>query len=116
MKIKKLTMTACFVCLGFVLSTFVVFPNMAPFQHFINVICAVVIGPWYGLLAAFTTGLLRIFISGRTVLAILGGVFGALLAGLAYRYTKKMWMAVIGEIIGTGLIAAVISEIGRAHV
>ena len=105
---KKMTFTAIMAAVGYVLSTFVYFPNMAPFQHFVNVICGVILGPWYGFLAALITGILRI-LSGRTVLAIIGAVFGAFLAGLLYRLTKKMTFAVVGEIIGTGFISALVA-------
>lgn len=36
---RKLVLTAMFTCLAFVLNTFVYFPAMAPFQHFVNVLC-----------------------------------------------------------------------------
>ena len=39
-KTKKMVLTAMFACLAFVLNTFVYFPAMAPFQHFVNVIAA----------------------------------------------------------------------------
>ena len=45
-QIRKMVLTAMFACLSFVLCTFVYFPAMAPFQHFVNVIAAVFIGPW----------------------------------------------------------------------
>lgn len=105
---KKLTLTALFSCLGFVLSTFVYFPQMAPFQHFVNVLCAVFLGPWYGMLAAFLTGSLRM-LTGRTILSITGALFGAFLSGWLYRRFEKFYWAVIGEIIGTGIISALVS-------
>lgn len=57
--LRKMVLTALFATLGYVLSTFVYFPQMAPFQHFVNVLAAVFVGPWYGLLAALLTGLMR---------------------------------------------------------
>ncbi|NLD18330.1 MAG: energy coupling factor transporter S component ThiW [Tissierellia bacterium] len=101
-------LTATFSSLAFVLSTFVYFPQMAPFQHCINVITAVFLGPWYGTLAALVTGILRMMI-GRSILAITGAIFGAFLAGVFYKYTKKFYMALIGEVIGTGIISAIVS-------
>ena len=50
--VKKMILTAFFGALGYVLSTFVYFPAMAPFQHFVNVLAAVFVGPWYGFAAA----------------------------------------------------------------
>lgn len=47
--------TAFVSCLSFILSTFVSFLFVVPFQHFCNVICAVLVGPVY----AATSALLR---------------------------------------------------------
>lgn len=105
LSVRRLVLTAMFACLGYVLSTFVYFPAMAPFQHFVNVLAAVFVGPWYGFAAALITGLLRM-LSGRTIQAVVGAVFGALLSGLLYRKTRKIWCALVGEVIGTGLISA----------
>lgn len=104
----KLVLTAMFACLGYVLSTFVYFPSMAPFQHFVNVLAAVFVGPWYGFAAALLTGLMRMA-SGRTIQAVVGAVFGAFLSGLLYRKTQKLWAALVGEVIGTGFISAMVA-------
>lgn len=106
--LRKLVLTALFACLGFVLSTFVYFPSMAPFQHFVNVLCAVFLGPWYGFAAALITGLLRM-LWGRTIQAVVGAVFGALLSGLLYRATRSFWGALAGEVIGTGFLSAMVA-------
>ena len=106
-QIRKMVLTAMFACLSFVLCTFVYFPAMAPFQHFVNVIAAVFIGPWYGMLAAFLCGVLRMM-SGRTIISVLGAIFGALLAGLFYRRTHRFWSLILGELIGTGIISAIL--------
>lgn len=107
-RIRKMVLTAMFACLSFVLCTFVYFPAMAPFQHFVNVLAAVFLGPWYGLAAAFLTGVMRMM-SGRTIQAIVGAVFGAFLSGLFYRKTQRLWAAVAGEVIGTGFISAMVA-------
>ena len=44
---RKLVLTAMFTCLAFVLNTFVYFPAMAPFQHFVNVLAAALVGSFY---------------------------------------------------------------------
>ena len=62
---RKLVLTAMFTCLAFVLNTFVYFPAMAPFQHFVNVMAAVMVGPWYGSVAGALCGVLRM-LCGRT--------------------------------------------------
>lgn len=107
-RIRKMVLTAMFACLSFVLCTFVYFPAMAPFQHFVNVLAAVFLGPWYGLAAAFLTGVLRMM-SGRTIQALVGAVFGAFLSGFLYRRTGRLWAAVLGEVIGTGFISAMVA-------
>ena len=99
---RKMILASMFACLSFVLCTFVYFPAMAPFQHFVNVLAAVFLGPWYALAAAFLTG-------GRTIQAVVGAIFGAFLSGFFYQKTKKLWAAVLGEIIGTGLLSALVS-------
>ena len=106
LNVRKLVLTAMFACLGFVLSTFVYFPQMAPFQHFINVLAAVFVGPWYGFAAALLTGLMRMA-SGRTIQAVVGAVIGAFLSGLLYRRTGRLWGAVAGEVIGTGVLSSI---------
>ena len=107
-KTNKLVMTAMLACMAFVLNTFVYFPAMAPFQHFINVLAAVLLGPWYGCAAAFLCGILRMM-SGRTIQAVAGAVFGPILGGLLYRKTNRIWLAFVGEVIGTGIIGAMVS-------
>ncbi len=107
-KITKLIVTALFAGMGFVLSTMVVFPQMAPFQHFMNVLAAVLLGPWYGLIQALLTGLMRMM-TGRTILAVVGGIVGAFLSGIGYKMTEKIGAAFLGEVVGTGIISAMIA-------
>lgn len=102
---RKMVLTGMLACLAFVLNTFVYFPSMAPFQHFVNVVAAVILGPWYGCAAAFICGLLRMM-SGRTIQAVVGAIFGPILGGLLYRKFHNVWLVVIGEVIGTGIIGA----------
>ena len=108
LSVRKLVLTAMLGALGFVLSTFVYFPSMAPFQHFCNVLGAVFLGPWYNFAAALLTGLLRM-LTGRTIQAVVGAVFGAFLSGLLYQLTKKLWGALLGETIGTGFVSAMVA-------
>jgi energy coupling factor transporter S component ThiW len=107
LSVKKMVLTAMLACFSFVLSTFVYFPQMAPFQHFCNVLGAVFLGPWYGLAAAALTGLMRMM-WGRTIQALIGAIFGAFLSGMLYQKTRKLWCAVVGEVIGTGIISAIV--------
>lgn len=107
-KTEKMILAAVLACLAFVLNTFVYFPAMAPFQHFVNVLAAVVLGPWYGAASAFICGAMRMM-SGRTIQAITGAIFGPILGGLIYRKTKNIYLVWVGEVIGTGIIGAMAS-------
>ena len=107
--VKKMAILAMMVALGVVLSPILRVPGMAPMQHFINVIVAVLLGPWYALACAILIGLVRMWLMGVNLLAVTGAVFGAVLSGLLYRATGKMLAAVAGEIVGTGIIGAMAS-------
>ena len=80
----------------------------APIQHMVNVVCAVFLGPWYGFAAALLTGLLRM-LTGRTIQAVVGAIFGAFLSGLLYQKTKHLWLGYLGEVVGTGFISAMVA-------
>jgi len=106
----KLTVLSMLVALGVVISPILRIEGMCPMAHFINITCAVLLGPWYALLCATTIGVLRMALMGIPPLALTGAVFGAVLSGLLYRASGgKLICAVIGEVIGTGLIGAVVS-------
>lgn len=105
---RKMVAAAMFACLAFVLNTCVYFPSMAPFQHFVDVLAAVFLGPWYGCASALLCGILRMM-SGRTIQAVTGAVFGPILGGLIYRKTKNIWLVFAGEIVGTGFFGAMAS-------
>lgn len=105
---RKMVAAAMFACLAFVLNTCVYFPSMAPFQHFVDILAAVFLGPWYGCASALLCGILRMM-SGRTIQAVTGAVFGPILGGLLYRKTKNIWLVFAGEIVGTGFFGAMAS-------
>lgn len=101
---------AMFIAIGVVISPILRVEGMCPMAHFINVVCSVFMGPWYSLLCATIIGIIRMMIMGIPPLALTGAVFGAFLSGLFYRLSKgKILCAVLGEIIGTGIIGAIIS-------
>ena len=106
--IRKMVLCAIFASLAFVLNTFVYFPAMAPFQHFVNVLAAVFLGPWWGCVSAFLCGVMRMA-SGRTIQAVTGAIFGPILGGLIWKKTKNIYLVCVGEIIGTGIIGAMAS-------
>lgn len=102
---RKMVLTAMFACLAFVLNTFVYFPSMAPFQHFVDVLAAVFLGPWYGFASALLCGLMRMM-NGRTIQAVVGAIFGPILGGLLYQKTHSIWLVLAGEVFGTGVLGA----------
>ena len=107
--VKKLVTAAVYVALGVALGA-VSFPvgasKCAPFQHFINVVSGVTLGPWYSVLVAFVISLLRNILGTGSLLAFPGSMVGALLAGLMFKYFKKDSLAVLGEFIGTSILGA----------
>lgn len=110
--IKKLTLTALFTAVAVVgsLFSFPVFGSKcAPVQHLVNVLCAVMVGPWWGLAQAFSAALIRNLLGLGSPLAFPGSMCGVLLAGLLYRYGKKLPFAYAGEVFGTGIIGGMLS-------
>lgn len=81
----------------------------APVQHMVNVICAVFLGPWYGVVVAFAASLLRNALSLGSLLAFPGSMCGALLCGLVYWKTKNLPATLVGEVFGTGIIGGLLS-------
>lgn len=99
-----------FVSIGVVISPILRFEGFAPTAHFINIVCSVFLGPWYSFLNGIITAFLRMSLLGIPPLAITGQVFGAILSGIFYRKSKgSLLFAVIGEILGTGVIGALVS-------
>ena len=112
MNIKKITYSAIFIAIGVVCSPFNIplgFAKCFPVQHLINVICAIILGPIYAVSCAFAISFLRNIMGMGTLLAFPGSMIGALLSGVLYKKTNKISLAFVGEVIGTGLIGALIS-------
>ena len=106
----NLAVMAFLIALGVVISPILRFEGMCPMAHFINITCAVPLGPWYSLACAFIIGIIRMTVMGIPPLALTGAVFGAFLSGVFYRLSKgKIIFAVLGEIVGTGIIGAIVS-------
>lgn len=109
-KLLKLTVLSMLIALGVVISPILRVEGMCPMAHFINIVCSVFLGPWYSLLCATLIGIIRMATMGIPPLALTGAVFGAFLSGVFYRLSKgKIIGAVVGEIIGTGIIGAIVS-------
>ena len=79
--VRKLTITAAMAAVA-VVGSLISFPifgsKCAPVQHLINIICAVFLGPWYGLAAAFTSSLIRNLLGIGTLLAFPGSMCGCI--------------------------------------
>lgn len=111
-EVKKLVVAAMFVALAVSLSTFS-FPIGAskcfPIQHMVNVLSAVFLGPWYGVLVAFCTSLIRNLLGTGTLLAFPGSMVGALCCGLVYKISRKFIPTYIAEVVGTGILGGIIA-------
>ncbi len=106
-RIKKLAI-AGLLCAVAVVGSLISFPVLgskcAPVQHMVNIFCAVLLGPAYGVGVAFVASLLRVFLSLGTVMAFPGSMLGALLCGIAYKTSKKIWLTLIAEVAGTSIL------------
>ena len=109
-QIKKLALAGVLCAVAVVGSTFS-FPvfgsKCAPVQHMVNVLCAVFLGPWYGV--AFVASLLRNLMGLGSLLAFPGSMCGALLCGVAYHKTKNLPVTLVAEVLGTGIIGGLLS-------
>jgi len=106
---KKLVLAGILTAVGVILSPLNIpigIVKAFPIQHFINVLAAVILGKYYGTGIAFATSLIRVMLGMGTLLAFPGSMIGAFLAGVLYSRFKKIPLAFLGEIIGTGLLGA----------
>ena len=105
--VKKLA-AAGLLCAVAVVGSLFSFPVLgskcAPVQHMVNVICAVFLGPWYGVAVAFAASLLRNLLGMGSLMAFPGSMCGALLCGIVYWKTKNLTATLVGEVFGTGVI------------
>ncbi len=100
------------IALGVALAPFTSFPvgvaRINPTQHFVNVVAAVLLGPAWATGIAFVIGVIRNALGVGTLLAFPGGMVGALVAGLAYRFVGSVRIAAGAEVIGSGIIGALL--------
>lgn len=106
-KTKKLCI-ACILCAAAVAGSMFSFPvfgsRCAPVQHMVNVLCAVILGPWYGVGVAFTASLIRNIFGLGSLMAFPGSMFGALLCGIMYHKTKNLPLTLLAEVFGTAVL------------
>ena len=108
--ILRMVTMAMLVAIGVVISPLLRVEGMCPMAHLINITAAVFLGPVDAFLVALMIGVIRMSVMGIPPLALTGAVFGATLSGILYKASKgKIWAAVLGEIIGTGIIGAIVS-------
>lgn len=104
---KKLCL-AGILCAVAVVGSLFSFPVLgsrcAPVQHTVNILCAVVLGPWYGVLVAFCASLIRNLMGLGSLMAFPGSMLGALLCGIAYWKTKNVPLTLVAEVLGTGIL------------
>jgi len=113
MNLKKLTTASLLVTVGVVSSHIIYVPigvsKVFPVQHGINLLSAVLFGPGYAVGIAFVISLLRNLLGTGSLLAFPGSMIGAFLAGILYRKTSKSIYAMVGEVVGTGIIGGLVS-------
>ncbi|NOW06253.1 energy coupling factor transporter S component ThiW [Clostridium beijerinckii] len=111
-KAQKMALSGVLIGISVIFGTFSIpigAAKISPIQHFVNVVGAITLGPLYALMNAFVTSLIRNFMGTGSLLAFPGSMVGALLAGILYKKFRKPGIAVIGEIIGTGILGALLA-------
>ena len=107
LSVKKLALAGMLCALAVVGSVFS-FPifgsKCAPVQHMVIILCAVLLGPYWGLGVAFVASLLRNLLGLGSLMAFPGSMFGALLCGVVYHKTQKLLPTLVGEVFGTSIL------------
>lgn len=113
MKTKKMAVSAMFIAVGVLAGNVIYIPVGAskcfPIQHTLNVLAAVFLGPFYGVVNAFCISLLRNVLGTGSIMAFPGSMVGALLAGVIYRMTKNQWATATAEVLGTGVLGGLLA-------
>ena len=90
--VKKLALAGVLTAVA-VVGSFISFPILgskcAPVQHMVNVLAAVVLGPWWGVGIAFAASLIRNLLGLGSLMAFPGSMVGALCCGLVYAMCRK---------------------------
>lgn len=110
---RKLVLAALFAGLGVLLSSFAIPVGGArvfPFQHTINAVAGVLLGPWWAAGSALVTATLRVSIGTGSLFAFPGSPFGAIAVGLAYRFLRRDEAALF-EPVGTVFVGATLGAL-----
>ena len=76
----------------------------------LGVLCAVFLGPWYGVGVAFCASLIRNLVGAGTLMAFPGSMIGALCCGLVFKALKNknevaaIVLTLAAEMLGTGVL------------
>lgn len=114
METRKVAYAVVLTALAVVLSPFFIPVGPAkvfPAQHMVNVLGAVLLGPWYALGTALSAAILRNATGMGTLFAFPGSMIGAFLAGYVFKVTRNIYLAALGEIFGTGILGALASTL-----
>ena len=76
----------------------------APIQHMVNILCAVLLGPWYGVSVAFCASVIRNLLGLGSLMAFPGSMLGALLCGIAFWKSRNIPLTLLAEVFGTGIL------------
>lgn len=115
-RLRKMTLAALFAALAVLLSPFS-FPigpaRCFPFQHAINGVAGVLLGPFWACVAAIVASSVRNFLGTGTLLAFPGSFFGALAVGLTAKLLsqKHRFLAALTEPLATGTIGAWVASV-----
>jgi len=104
---KKLCVAGILVAAAVVgsLFSFPVFGSKCtPVQHMVNILCAVLLGPWYGVGVAFCASLLRNLLGLGSLMAFPGSMFGAFFCGIAFWKTGNIPVTLVSEVLGTAIL------------
>lgn len=114
METRKVAYAVVLTAIAVVLSPFFI-PvgptKVFPAQHMVNVLSAVILGPWYALAVAVAASIIRNAAGTGTLFAFPGSMIGAFIAGYVYVWRRNIYLAALGEIFGTGILGALVSTL-----
>src|SRR5699024_2270603 len=106
-KVLKLTLAGILCAVAVVGSVFS-FPafgsKCAPVQHMVNILCAVLLSPWYGVGVTSAASLLGFLLSLGLLLAFPGSTGGSLPCGVVYWKTRPLLPTLVAEGFGTAML------------
>lgn len=110
----RVGLAAVFIALGVVLAPFH-FPvgptKCYPFQHMVNALVGIFLGPWYAAAVATAIGVIRNMLGVGTIFAFPGGIPGGVVVGIVHRYVRRTDYAALAEPLGTVVIGATLSAL-----